>query len=333
MFHYSAMLSLRQLRCFLAVYEERSFTAASVREGATQSGMSQHVRQLEEELGVPLFERVGREVIPTATGHRYYQECVSILRHLERATQAASASGLDCPGQVRIGLLPTFTRAALAPALAAFTEMAVRTEVFITEAYSGVLTDMVRAAALDFAVVPAFRGATGLTVSRLMRDREMLVAAADGPIGGHLTPVRLAELGPLKMVLPGEGNTRRTTLESYFLTNAVAIARRIEFDAMIGTLELVAQSDWVTVLPAVLLGNDRGGERYAIRPLADPDLYSDFVVIEPARRVMSDAAQLFADLLKKEAWRIAERWRDSLAGPTAAEDAEGPAAAFADRPG
>ncbi|MGQ7793403.1 LysR family transcriptional regulator [Faunimonas sp. B44] len=306
------MVSLRQLRCFVAVYEERSFTAASVREGATQSGMSQHVRQLEEELGVPLFERIGREIVPTPTGHRYYHECVSVLRHLDRATREASASGLDCPGQVRIGLMPSFTRAALAPVLARFTELACRTDVFVTEAYSGVLTDMVRADALDFAVVPAFRGATGLTISRLMRDREMLIASAAGPIGDHLKPVRPAELGPLNMVVPGQGNTRRTTIESYLLTNEANVAKRIELDAMIGTLEFVAASDWVTILPSVILAPDRLGERYTIRPLADPDLHSDFVIIEPARRVMSEPAQLFADLLRKETARIADLWREAL---------------------
>ena len=51
------MISLRQIRSFVAVYEEGSFTAAAKREGATQSGISQHLKQLESELGVALLER------------------------------------------------------------------------------------------------------------------------------------------------------------------------------------------------------------------------------------------------------------------------------------
>ena len=49
--------SLRDMRLFVAAYEERSFTAAARRENATQSGVSQHIRKLEGALGVHLFRR------------------------------------------------------------------------------------------------------------------------------------------------------------------------------------------------------------------------------------------------------------------------------------
>ena len=49
------MRSLKQIRSFVAVFEEGSFTAAALREGATQSGISQHIRHLEESLGAELF--------------------------------------------------------------------------------------------------------------------------------------------------------------------------------------------------------------------------------------------------------------------------------------
>ena len=65
------MISLRQLKSFVAVYETGSFTAAAEREGATQSGMSQHIKQLETELSVTLLERDGREVTPTPAGTLY----------------------------------------------------------------------------------------------------------------------------------------------------------------------------------------------------------------------------------------------------------------------
>ena len=49
--------SLRDIRLFIAVYEERSFTAAAKRENATQSGVSQHIRKIEDRFGVTLFTR------------------------------------------------------------------------------------------------------------------------------------------------------------------------------------------------------------------------------------------------------------------------------------
>ena len=95
----------------------------------------------------------------------------------------------------------------------------------------------------------------GLHATRIVTNREMLVARA-GRTGKHLEPVRLADLGPLDIVLPGPLNTRRQNIETYIGANGVDVRTRLELDAMMGTLEFVSNSDWVTVLPAILMAND-----------------------------------------------------------------------------
>ena len=295
--------SLRQIQAFVAIVEEGSFTAATTREGATQSGMSQHLKLLEGRLGVALLGREGRRVVPTAAGRRYYDECVAALRKLD-AAGATIATVERMGGEVRAGLMPTFTRAVLAPALSAFLLQSGGVGVKILEAYSGVLTDRVRAGELDFAIVPSFALPPGLHATRIVTNREMLVTRA-GRTGKHLEPVRLRDLGPLDIVLPGPLNTRRQSIETYIGANGVDIRARLELDAMMGTLEFVSDSDWVAVLPAILMANDGDGARYEIRPLDDPPLRSEFVLIEPARSAMKPAARLFSDLLIREALRIA----------------------------
>lgn len=290
------MISLRQIRSFVAVYEEGSFTSAARREGATQSGISQHIKQLESELGAALLERNGRDVEPTLAGKLYYRECVEVLKKLEAAQQSVAVNHVR--GAIRVGLMPTFTRSVLAPALDKFLGSAPGSEISVIEAYSGVLTDMVLKGGLDFAVVPAFEGATGISHRLLARDREMLVSAKRD---NNLKPVKLSEFGPLKVVLPGLQNTRRRNIETYFSANGVAVAQRLELDAMMGTLQFVAASDWVAILPFVMMVSDLDEGRFDVRPLEDPPLYSEFVLIEPARKVMSPAAALFADILKMEA--------------------------------
>jgi len=292
------MISLRQIRSFVAVYEEGSFTAAAKREGATQSGISQHLKQLETELGAPLMIREGRDVEPTLAGKLYYRECVDILKKLEAAQQSVAVHHIR--GAIRVGLMPTFTRSVLAPALDKFLASAPGSEISVTEAYSGVLTEMILKGELDFAIVPAFEGTTGIAHRLLVRDREMLVSAKRGKTR-NLEPVKLSELGPLKVVLPGLQNTRRRNIETYFSVNGVNVAQRLELDAMMGTLQFVAASDWVAILPFVMMVSDLDGDQFDVRPLEDPPFYSEFVLIEPARKAMSPAAALFADILKREA--------------------------------
>ena len=97
MFYDNSMLeSLRDIRLFVAVYEERSFTAAATRENATQSGVSQHIRKIENRFGVKLFGRGSGAVIPTPAGDSYYRHCIDVLRSRELGVAALVVS--ETPG-------------------------------------------------------------------------------------------------------------------------------------------------------------------------------------------------------------------------------------------
>jgi len=295
--------SLKDIRLFAAVYEERSFTAAAAREHATQSGVSQHIRKLEDRFNVRLFERRGSSVVPTPAADAYYRHCTELLRAHDAASQTLHRFGNLLAGEIVIGLMPTMTRCALGPALAAFLDQHPNVVVRIVEAYSGVLTEQVRAGALAFAIVPAFLGGTGLRQTPFARTPEVLVAAAGARIE-HLRPVRLATLGPIKLVVPGAQNTRRKTIETYLASNGVEVERLLELDAMLGTLDLVATTDWVTILPGVMMARDVEPGRYALGPLAEPALALDLVLIESSRREMPPAARAFAELLSGETMRL-----------------------------
>jgi LysR family transcriptional regulator, nitrogen assimilation regulatory protein len=291
------MPTLRQIRSFIAVCEEASFTAAAARERATQSGISQHIKKLEAKLGIALFERDRGDIRLTTAGKIYYAECVDVLKRLDAAQQRVAASRVL--GSIRVGLMPTFTRSILSPALAQFLQQSPESEIHIVEAYSGVLTDMVLRAELDFAVVPSFEGAAGISHQLLARDRETLVSARRGKVR-NIKPVRLRNREPLKIIVPGPQNTRRRNIETYFTANSVTVSQRLELDAMMGTLQFIAASDWVAILPFLMMVSDLDEGRYDIRALEDPALYADFILIQPARKAMTPAAALFAEMLKRE---------------------------------
>ncbi len=81
-------MNLRQIQAFVAVAEEGSFSRAATRENATQSGMSQHIRSLEQNLGSDLLERRRDGAVLTPAGEQYYRHCVRALRELQNANKA-----------------------------------------------------------------------------------------------------------------------------------------------------------------------------------------------------------------------------------------------------
>jgi len=306
--------SLRDLTLFVAVYEERSFTAAAQRERATQSGVSQHVRKLEDRLGVRLFMRDKGQVQPTPAGDSLYLKCIDILRLHDAAGKAVRGYGKGLDGPLVVGLMPTMTRSVLAPVLARFIEDNPNVSVNVIEAYSATLTQQVRAAEVDFAIVPAFACGPGLNSRLFLRTPEVLVSSARSGLT-HGAAVKLAALPPLKLVLPGRPNTRRHTLETYCAVNGVAVERAIELDAMLATLDLVARSDWMAVLPGIMMALDDGAH-HTVTPLDDPPLWLDLVLIEPSHRTMTAAAVSFLAALEAESRRLNRRWtREAAAAP------------------
>src|SRR6185312_6437915 len=316
-------IPLSQVRAVIAVCEEGSFTRAAERENATQSGISQHVAAVERTLGVKLFERTAGGVTPTPAGLRYYKRCVEAVGTLEQAAEEARSLGGQVTGELRIGLMPTFTRAVLAPVIDDFLPRYPEVRLHIVEGYSGLLTEMVLNDELDFAVVPAFEGMIGLKSRLLVRDREMLLSGSRAGFR-PLSPVRLSECKPLKIVMPGPDNIRRRNLETYFQTHGVEIEAVLELDAMIGTLEFVARSEWVTVLPSVISVNDIGRGELTVNPIVEPELHAEFVVIQPTRRTLSTHARLFLKRFEDEVTHIHARWNDAIASSAASTRSAGP---------
>jgi DNA-binding transcriptional LysR family regulator len=299
--------SLREIRLFVAAYEERSFTAAAKREHATQSGVSQHMRKLEDSLRTKLFARDRGRVVPTPAGDSYYRHCIELLNTHTKATTAVQRYGAGLAGSVVVGLMPTMTRCVLAPALARFIDEHPNAVVRVVEGYSGPLTEQVQAAELEFAIVPAFAGAPGLKSSLFLQTPEVLVSRAQSQLT-HLAPVRLADLGPHKLVVPSKVNTRRRLIETYIASNGVAVERMLELDAMLGTLDFVARTDWLAILPGIMMASETRPRQFTVNPIAAPSFGLDLVLIEPARRAMSPGAQAFLQILEEESVRLNRRW-------------------------
>ncbi len=297
----------RDILLFVAAYEERSFTAAAAREGATQSGVSQHIRKLEERFGARLFSRDGGRVEPTPAAESYYLRCLEILRAHAVAGDALRDFGIGLSGDVLVGLMPTMTRCVLAPSLDRFNRQHPNVTVRVTEDYSGALTDRVRGGALHFAVVPAFSDLAGLTSQAMATTPEVLVS---GPGSGrqHGKKLRAGDLGRLRLVLPGRRNTRRQSIEAYLQSNRVAVDQVLELDSMFATLDLVATTDWVTILPGVMMASDAAPGGFVVNPLDDPPLTLELVVIEASRNTLPPQVVAFRAALREQMASLTAIW-------------------------
>jgi DNA-binding transcriptional LysR family regulator len=305
-----SLRSLRDVHLIVAVFEERSFTAAAAREHATQSGVSQQIRKIEERLGVKLFERSTASVVPTPAGHAYYEACVKVLEAQTHADRVAEDFGHGLDGELVVGLMPTMTRSVLTSVLARFVAEHPNVALRIVEGFSGELTRKVQSGDVAFAIVPAQGRQEGTRSSFFARTPEFLVSAP-----GLLEPlvnVKLAELRPLKLVVPHASNARRERLEAYFSSVGAAVERRLELDSMFGTLDFVRTSDWMTILPGVMVARDVQEAQLTINPLLTPPLVLDLFVLQSSHHALGKAATEFLRLLEQETERVIAALMDAV---------------------
>src|SRR3712207_4046584 len=112
-------MEIRQLRAFSVIAETHTFTAAAQRQHVTQAAISMQIRQLETEVGVPLFVRTPRRVVLTEAGERLLDRAQVILREHDAAlAELAELAGAE-RGRLRVGTASAMVSADPLPAILA----------------------------------------------------------------------------------------------------------------------------------------------------------------------------------------------------------------------
>jgi DNA-binding transcriptional LysR family regulator len=185
------MLDTDQLRSFLAIVDEGSFTRAAERVHKTQSAVSMHIRRLEEQLGCALFVKHGRGAKLTAEGEQLVDYARRILREEAGALAALSRKGLR--GPVRFGVPDDYAEAFLADILLRFNHRHPLVEIAVSCENSIELSGLVRAGAIDLALVTDFEDLEGFELIREEPLRWVVSTRFKAPAG---EPLPLAQGSP-----------------------------------------------------------------------------------------------------------------------------------------
>lgn len=308
-------VSIKQLKAFVAVAEEKSFSLAAERLNATQSGMSMLVQNLELSIGKSLIKRIPGNMKLTESGKDFYKSSIDILKLMEKALINTKEEKKELTGLIECGLMPTFTRSALPNTLSKFLNENPKVEFKVTEAYSGVLEEMVRSNKIDFAIVPSVKNSLGLNVNFVSQDINLLVSSKKSKFE-HLSMVTPKDLknSNLKIILPSSENSRRIAINEYFSTHGINPNSILEMDAMIGTLEMVATSDWCSILPATLCDLDLNGKKRNLSRIDSPTLITDYVLITSASKELSIATRIFIEKISKEIKNISQNIAQKING-------------------
>ena len=109
------------------------------------------------------------------------------------------------------------------------------------------------------------------------------------------------------MIVPPIQNMRRGRLDEYFHRNNVIIERRLEIDASNAWQDFVAHTNWVAILPGLLVMSDIDKPNITLSPIIDPPLMLELVLIQASRGVMPLAAEKFIEHLRAETIKLNDK--------------------------
>lgn len=257
-------MELRQLRYFIAVAEERSFSRAAGRLHISQPPLSTQIMMLEEELGVRLLERSNRGVSLTTAGSVFYEEMRAVLVRLEHGKTRTKQAGQGDVGTLSIGFVSIADYGVLPPALKEFRHRFPKVEVHLHELTTDAQIREMRMGRLDVGIALGPIQDHDLDFESLIHEDLVMAAPSRHPLIKAKRPIDLrlfsmeSFIAPPRDIAPGLHDLMISRCHSSgFVPRITQQARQMQ--TIIG---LVTAGMGVALVPASVQNLKRTGVQY-----------------------------------------------------------------------
>jgi len=209
-------MEIKQLKAFVAIAEEKTFTAGAKRVNVTQAAVSMQIRQLEEQVGLPLFTRTPRRVLITEAGEKLLERARRILREHDAALEElAEIAGAE-NGRLRIGSASAmFATEQLPGILEKLQKKYANAEVSVSSGTSTALVDKILHGEIDVAFVSLPVENTHIQTELLYSDEVVAIAHPSHPLAKEKY-ISAAALADEKLILGEKGGNTRRMIDDFF---------------------------------------------------------------------------------------------------------------------
>ena len=272
-------MDLRQLRTILAIAETGSLTKAAELLHVVQPALSRQLKQLEEELGAPLFERNRLGMVLTVPGRHFVDQVRVSLKGLNQAKADIGAAAANLMGSVAVGMLPGLAAALAGPLVASLRRQYPDLKVRIATGFSDFLQDGLEDGKLDICLMGDYLQSEMLLTSPVFRE-PIYVVGLPGCGLSQSQPVTLAEVAKRPMVVP-EAQSLRNAIDRACTIIGVNLNLVAESDSTAVILDLVERGVGYTILPVMPITPMLKAGRIVGAPIVSPHLRRTVIIGSP----------------------------------------------------
>lgn len=291
--------SVRHIRAFLAVARLGSFTRAAEELHVSQPALTVQIRQLEDALGVRLFDRNKRQVVLTQLGRELLAPLTQVLTDLEAVMSASqNLAGLQ-RGVVTVATLPSIAAGLLPFAINRFVADHPAIAVHISDVAAEQILQLVKAEQVDFGLGTRLGSDRDIEVIDFLADRLCAFFPEGHPLAGRHS-LALRDVVAFPLILTARGTSVRTLVERALEKEALEIRCACEANYMSTAVGLVRAGLGVSILPESAV-NAAACDGIRMEPIRSPGLTRKIGIVRKRNRSLSPAAERFVEVLKEAA--------------------------------
>ena len=302
-------LKTRQILLLVHLDEQRSVLRAAAAAGMTQPAASKLLGELEEALGVALFERHARGVEPTWYGEILVRHARAALAELARAHEEIEALRAGLAGKASIGTVVTPGTGLVPAAVARLKRRHPRILVRIDLDHSEALVGRLVAGELDMAVarIRDAQTADDLDFEPLGDEPQSVIARAGHPLA-RKRRLGVADLARQGWVLPPSGSALRDELDAMFLEHGLGPpANMVEASSLLVVISLLSSTDMVVSLPKESVRPYCAAGVLTVLPITLKVRMESFGIVTRRGRRLSPGAETLLAELRATAARLYSR--------------------------
>jgi LysR family pca operon transcriptional activator len=259
----------RHLQTFLEVARQKSVVKAAGLLNVSQPAVTKTIRELEEALGVAVFERDGRGIRITRSGEIFMRHAGQAITALRQGIDSV-ANGAETTGPpIRVGALPTVSARIMPYAMKLFLAEGTGSTIKIVTGENAVLLEQLRLGELDLVVgrLAAPDKMTGFFFEHLYSEQVLFVVRAGHPLAPKSENL-FARLAEFPVLMPTRGSIIRPFVDRFFITNGIAaLPTQIETVSDSFGRAFVRQSDAVWIISAGVVADEIAGGALVALPV------------------------------------------------------------------
>ncbi len=243
-------VEIRHLHYFMAVCEELHFTKAAEKLGISQPTLSQQIRVLEDELGMPLFDRIGKKIVVTEAGSLLFSYTTEVFNTLQNVKDSIKDLQALEGGQISIGIMPSDLDYRITQLVIDFHQKFPKVKLKILASID--IMRQVLENEVDIGIGTNVESDDRLVIIPLCKEEYVLTVSKEHPLAKQ-TVIPIAELEGLPMVMYPEGFLGREVVEEAVKKHGFHLHTILETSSVTSILNLVRANIGVTVQPYPLL--------------------------------------------------------------------------------